>query len=88
MGGAIRGMRIDFQSTLLREERLPMEVLDTNRNFFQSTLLREERLILRRNNESSICFQSTLLREERLRIIEQAGYVKDFSIHAPTRGAT
>ena len=73
-----------FQSTHLREVRLPSIQRNPLRSGFQSTHLREVRLAM-----SILClllleFQSTHLREVRPKEIDWGEPVGRISIHAPT----
>ena len=77
-----------FQSTLLREERLNDKGSSNSAFVFQSTLLREERRHFKYTKNYYRYFQSTLLREERPTFIDISMLEFWFSIHAPTRGAT
>ncbi len=80
--------RRGFQSTLPREERLGLEIFNSDGSIFQSTLPREERpgSTGRQSNHHHFNPRS----HERSDWYTQAGTVKatEISIHAPTRGAT
>ena len=88
LGHTVYDCTVEFQSTLLQEERrLLLQICIKNRRF-QSTLLQEER----HSNSAMFAiwyiFQSTLLQEERHHHFTTSKNKEGISIHAPTRGAT
>ena len=79
---------LEFQSTLLQEERRIVLIDSYTLNIFQSTLLQEERQSFSLLQFRLYLFQSTLLQEERLFHLLFGKIRFAISIHAPTRGAT
>ena len=69
---------IDFQSTLLQEERLCYSQQSWILVSFQSTLLQEERLHTSCNRIHTSFFQSTLLQEERQKTPLTDAFNEDF----------